>query len=160
MQVKEILRVKGNTLFTVTPDTRLSDCVVTMAEHDVGSLVVMDKGVVAGIVTFREVIAILAKRQKEHRTGPTPPVSEIFVNEVMNPSPTVAALNMEVDALRKLMLETHQRYLPVLDGSTLCGVISFHDVAKAVLEEQSFENKMLKGYIRDWPMEAESNSNS
>ncbi|HEX4918732.1 MAG TPA: CBS domain-containing protein [Limnobacter sp.] len=156
MQVKEVLRVKGNTLFTVTPETRLSDCVVTMAEHDVGSLVVMDKGNLAGIVTFREVIRVLAKRQKEHRTGPTPPVSEIFVSEVMNPNPTVAKLDMEVDNLRKLMLENHQRYLPVMDGSTLCGVISFHDVAKAVLEEQGFENKMLKGYIRDWPIEENS----
>ncbi|WP_370262531.1 CBS domain-containing protein [Limnobacter sp.] len=156
MQVKEVLRVKGNTLFTVTPETRLSDCVVTMADHDVGSLVVMDKGNLAGIVTFREVIRILAKRQKEHRTGPTPPVSEIYVSEVMNPSPTVATLDMEVDKLRKLMLENHQRYLPVMDGSTLCGVISFHDVAKAVLEEQGFENKMLKGYIRDWPIEENS----
>ncbi|MBU0783078.1 MAG: CBS domain-containing protein [Gammaproteobacteria bacterium] len=157
MQVKEVLRVKGNTLFTVTPDTHLSDCVVTMADHDVGSLVVMDKGELAGIVTFREVIRVLAKRQKEQRTGPTPPVAEIVVREVMNPEPTVATLDMEVDSLRKLMLENHQRYLPVMDGSTLCGVISFHDVAKAVLEEQGFENKMLKGYIRDWPMEENSN---
>ncbi|WP_334120410.1 CBS domain-containing protein [Limnobacter sp.] len=157
MQVKEVLRVKGNTLFTVTPDTHLSDCVVTMADHDVGSLVVMDKGELAGIVTFREVIRVLAKRQKEQRTGPTPPVAEIVVREVMNPAPTVATLDMEVDSLRKLMLENHQRYLPVMDGSTLCGVISFHDVAKAVLEEQGFENKMLKGYIRDWPMEENSN---
>ncbi|MEQ9107185.1 MAG: CBS domain-containing protein [Limnobacter sp.] len=157
MQVKEVLRVKGNTLFTVTPDTHLSDCVVTMADHDVGSLVVMDKGELAGIVTFREVIRVLAKRQKEQRTGPTPPVAEIVVREVMNPEPTVATLDMEVDSLRKLMLENHQRYLPVMDGTTLCGVISFHDVAKAVLEEQGFENKMLKGYIRDWPMEENSN---
>ena len=157
MQVKEVLRVKGNTLFTVTPHPHLSDCVVTMADHDVGSLVVMDKGELAGIVTFREVIRVLAKRQKEQRTGPTPPVAEIVVREVMNPAPTVATLDMEVDSLRKLMLENHQRYLPVMDGSTLCGVISFHDVAKAVLEEQGFENKMLKGYIRDWPMEENSN---
>ncbi len=157
MQVKEVLRVKGSTLFTVTSETSLSDCVVTMAEHDVGSLVVMDKGVLSGIVTFREVIRILAKRQKEQRTGPTPPVSEILVREVMNPSPKVATLDMEVDNLRKLMLENHQRYLPVMDGGTLCGVISFHDVAKAVLEEQGFENKMLKGYIRDWPMEESNN---
>jgi CBS domain-containing protein len=41
--------------------------------------------------------------------------------------------------------------MPVMDGSTLIGVLSFHDVAKAVLEEQSFENRMLKGYIKNWP---------
>jgi CBS domain-containing protein len=66
--------------------------------------------------------------------------------------PRVAAPDMEMDELRRLMVEHHQRYLPVMDGSTLLGVVSFHDVAKAVLEEQSFEgNRMLKNYIRNWP---------
>lgn len=157
MKVKEVLRVKGSTLFTVTPDMLLSDCVVTMAEHDVGSLVVMDKGQLAGIITFREVIRILAKRQKEQRVGPTPPVSEIYVHEVMNSTPALASPDMEIEALQKLMLENHQRYLPVMDGHVLCGVISFHDVAKAVLAAQEFENKLLKGYIRDWPAEESSN---
>ena len=46
-----------------------------------------------------------------------------------------------------------ERYLPVIDADTLLGVVSFHDVARAVLEAQSFENKMLKAYIRDWPTE-------
>ena len=153
MQVSEVLRVKGNTLFTVTPDTMLSDCVVTMAEHDIGSLVVMERGKLAGMLTFREVLRVLAKRQLEHRSGPTPPVAEIVVRDVMNPAPQVAAPAMEVNELRRLMLEHHQRYMPVMDGETLLGVISFHDVAKAVLEEQGFENRMLKAYIRDWPAE-------
>ena len=52
--------------------------------------------------------------------------------------------DMEMDELRRLMVEHHQRYLPVMDGNTLLGVVSFHDVAKAVLEEQSFENRMLR----------------
>ncbi len=43
------------------------------------------------------------------------------------------------------------RYVPVMDGTTLVGVLSFHDVARAVLEEQGFENRMLKGYIKNWP---------
>ena len=153
MQVSEVLRVKGNTLFTVTPDTMLSDCVVTRAEHDIGSLVVMERGKLAGMLTFREVLRVLAKRQLEHRSGPTPPVAEIVVRDVMNPEPQVAAPAMEVNELRRLMLEHHQRYMPVMDGEILLGVISFHDVAKAVLEEQGFENRMLKAYIRDWPAE-------
>ncbi len=153
MQVSEILRVKGSTLFTVTPETLLSECVVTMAEHDIGSLVVMDQGRLAGMLTFREVLRVLARRQIEHRTGPTPPVAEIVVREVMNTAPTVATPTMDVNELRRVMIETHQRYLPVMDGGTLLGVLSFHDVARAVLEEQSFENRMLKAYIRDWPAE-------
>ncbi len=153
MQVSEILKVKGSTLFTVGLGERLSDCVVTMAEHDIGSLVVMDKGKLAGIITFREVIRVLAKRQLEHRVGPTPPVAEIGVRDVMNPEPIIATPAMDVNDLRRTMLETHQRYLPVMEGDTLLGVVSFHDVARAVLEEQSFENRMLKAYIRDWPAE-------
>ena len=153
MHVSEILKVKGTTLFTVTPDSMLSDAVIVMAEHDIGSLVVMDRGRLAGMLTFREVIRVLAKRQIEHRTGPTPPVAELLVREVMNPSPTVASPSMDVNDLRRLMLENHQRYLPVMDAEVLLGVISFHDVARAVLEEQSFENRMLKAYIRDWPAE-------
>ena len=52
------------------------------------------------------------------------------------------------------MLERHARYVPVMDGTTLLGVVSFHDVAKAVYDEQNFENRMLKSYIEDSPDEA------
>ncbi len=153
MQVSEILRVKGRTLFTVSPESMLSDCVVSMAENDIGSLVVMDHGRLAGMLTFREVLRVLAKRQQEQRGAPTPAVADVAVRDVMNASPSIATPNMDVNELRRSMIETHQRYLPVMDGDTLLGVISFHDVARAVLEEQSFENKMLKAYIRDWPAE-------
>ena len=153
MQVSEILRVKGRTLFTATPDTMLSDSVVTMAENDIGSLLVMEKGRLAGMLTFREVLRVMAARQREHREGPTPPVAEIVVREVMNPSPSVATPDMDVNDLRRIMVESHQRYLPVMEGETVLGVVSFHDVARAVLEAQSFENRMLKAYIRDWPSE-------
>ena len=151
MKVSEILKAKGSTLFTVTPQTMLSDAVIVMAEQDIGSVVVMSRGRLAGMLTFREVLRVLARRQHEHRTGPTPPVAEIVVSEVMDPAPTVAAPDMAVNDLRRLMLEHHQRYIPVMDGTVLMGVISFHDVAKAVLEAQSFENRLLKAYIRDWP---------
>lgn len=153
MQVSEILRVKGNTLYTVGPDTMLSDAVITMSENDIGSIVVMEKGALLGLVTFREVMRVLAKRQSEHRAGPTPPVAQIRVRDVMNASPSVTTPTMDVNELRRSMVDSHQRYIPVMEDSTLLGVISFHDVARAVLEEQSFENRMLKAYIHDWPAE-------
>ena len=104
MKVSDILRVKGNTLFTVTPDQPLADAVNTMATHDIGSLVVMDHGT-------------------------------------------------EIDEVRRMMLGRHARYMPVLNEKTLMGVISFYDVARTVVEAQDFENRMLKAYIRDWPVE-------
>lgn len=151
MQVREVLRVKGSALYAVTPATMLSEAVMVMADHDIGSLVVMERGLLAGMLTFREVLQVLASRQREHREGPTPPVAEIIVRDVMNPQPIIATPEMDINELRRIMLESHQRYLPVMDERLLLGVISFHDVARAVLEAQSFENRMLKAYIRDWP---------
>ena len=153
MKVSKILEVKGKTLFTMGPQESLATAVMVMSENDIGSIVVMSNGKLAGMLTFREVVRILAKRQAENRVGPTPPVSSFTISEVMNPTPTVASPDMDVDQLRKLMVDSHERYLPVMDGDVLMGVVSFHDVAKAVLEMQSFENKMLKAYIRDWPQE-------
>jgi CBS domain-containing protein len=146
MQVREILAVKGQALFTIAPSKTLADAVAIMTEQDLGSLVVFDAGRMVGMLTFREVLKAL--KQAGSAWG-SQAVSGIMVQE-----PTVAGPDMDVDALRRLMVEQHMRYLPVMDGGTLMGVISFHDVAKAVLEEQSFENRMLKAYIRDWPAEA------
>jgi CBS domain-containing protein len=153
MLVSEILRVKGTALYTVGPEVPLSECVITMADLDIGSLVVMDRGKLAGMLTFREVIRVLASRQREHREGPTPPVGELLARDVMSSDPIVASPETDVNDLRRMMVETHQRYFPVVSAGTLQGVISFHDVARAVLEEQGFENRMLKAYIRDWPAE-------
>ena len=153
MKVSKILELKGTTLFTMSPQDSLANAVMVMAEHDIGSIVVMAQGRLAGMLTFREVIRILAKRQSENRIGPTPPISSFTIAEVMNPQPTIVHPDLDVDTLRKLMVDSHERYLPVMEGELLMGVISFHDVAKAVLDKQSFENKMLKAYIRDWPQE-------
>jgi CBS domain-containing protein len=153
VKVREILKVKGNILFTVGPDTLLSDAVITLDEQDIGSLVVMSEGRLAGMLTFREVNRVMAKRLRENLAGPTPTMAQIPVKEVMNASPTVASPEMTVDELREVMNACGERYLPVMDGVELLGVVSFHDVARAVLEAQNFENRMLRAYIKDWPGE-------
>jgi CBS domain-containing protein len=143
MKVSDILRVKGNALYTVMPDTPLTGAIAIMAELDIGSVVVMEFGDLVGMLTFREVINRLQANNGS--------VGDISVRKVMDDAPITVTPETEVMEVRRLMLERHARYLPVLDGRTLAGVISFYDVARAVLEEQSFENRMLKAYIRDWP---------
>jgi len=143
MQVKEILRVKGNRLITAEPGSRAVDAVKTMAEQNLGSLVVLDQGRMAGMLTFHELLDALAKRGGA--------LGDLKVSEIMVRDPVTASPEMEVNDLRRTMLDTSARYLPVMQDGKLLGVISFRDVAKAVLEEQDFENKMLKGYIKNWP---------
>jgi CBS domain-containing protein len=143
MQVKEILRVKGNRLLTIEPSGRAADAVKTMSEQNLGSLIVMEQGRMAGVLTFREILQALAARGGS--------VGDTSVADIMVRDPVTATPDMEVNDLRRTMLESGARYLPVVQEGKLLGVISFRDVAKAVLEEQDFENKMLKGYIKNWP---------
>jgi len=145
MKVADILRVKGNTLYTVPPDQPLAQALSTMAELDIGSLVVMDHGELTGMLTFREVIQAIVKNAGT--------VGSTRVRSVMDDAPLTCTPETEVDEVRRMMLERHARYMPVLDRSMLMGVISFYDVAKAVVDGQDFENRMLKAYIRDWPEE-------
>ena len=143
MLVSEILRIKGTVLFTTAPDAPLLDAVKVMAQNDIGSLVVMDHGRMHGIVTFAEVLRALADGDGT--------IGDMKISAITEREPLTAAPTIDVNELRRTMLDRHARYVPVMDGTTLLGVVSFHDVAKAVLEEQSFENQMLKSYIQDSP---------
>lgn len=144
MKVSEILKVKGNILFTVTPDTPMMEAVHAMAEKDIGSLVVMEAGGLVGMLSFREVMATL------HANGGA--VGGDTVRRHMDTRPLTITRDAELDEARRMMLERHARYVPVLEDGHLVGVISFYDVAKAILEAQGFENRMLKSYIQDQPL--------
>ena len=145
MKVSEILKVKGNILYTVPPETGLLDAINLMTEKDIGSLVIMNNGSVVGLLTFREVMRAVHANQGSVGQGT---VGEHMERDVLTMSP-----DTDVNDIRRLMLERHARYVPVMDGKVLLGVMSFYDVAKSVLEAQNFENTLLKAYIRDWPAE-------
>jgi len=146
MKVSDILRVKGGTLFTATPDEPLAQAVQMMSDHDIGSLVVMEHGDLVGMLTFREVIQSIVKNQG---------LGSTLVRSAMDDAPLTCTMETEMDEVRRMMLDRHARYMPVMDKRRLMGVISCYDVAKAVVDSQNFENKMLKAYIRDWPGQEE-----
>jgi CBS domain-containing protein len=143
MKVSDILRVKGSTLYTASPDEPLARALDLMAERDIGSLVVMEHGDLVGMLTFREVIKTLVKNGGS--------IGATVVRTAMDDAPLTCTTATDMDEVRRMMLDRHARYMPVMDKKMLMGVISFYDVAKAVVDSQNFENKMLKAYIRDWP---------
>ncbi|MGA8516094.1 MAG: CBS domain-containing protein [Burkholderiaceae bacterium] len=143
MKVSDILKSKGNTLYTITPEDSLAHAMQFMAEKDIGSLVVMSNSRVVGMLTFREVIVAI------NANGGS--VADTTVYRAMDNGPLICTPETELDEVRRMMLQRHARYMPVIDNRMLMGVISFYDVAKAVVDSQNFENKMLKAYIRDWP---------
>ena len=143
MKVSDILRVKGSALYTVPSDQLLAEAVKTMSDLDIGSLVVMDHGKLAGMLTFREIIASLGRNSGQ--------IGDTRIATVMDAAPLTCGPDTDINEVRRMALDRHARYMPVMDGHTLMGVISLYDVAKAVVESQDFENRMLKAYIRDWP---------
>ncbi|MBP6612487.1 CBS domain-containing protein [Aquabacterium sp.] len=147
MKVSDILRVKGSTLFTIQPEQPLGEAAASMADHDIGSLVVMDHGDLVGMLTFREVIKATVRNSGVF--------GSLTVRTVMDDHPLTCTPETELDEVRRMMLSRHARYMPVMTNRTLMGVISFYDVAKAVVDGQDFENRMLKAYIRDWPVNEE-----
>ncbi len=148
LKVSEILRVKGNTLYTATPDTQVSVAISTMSEQDIGSLVIMESGMLAGMLTFREIMRHLDQNEGN--------VGETTIRAIMDDAPVSVSPNTSAEEVQRLMLDKHARYIPVMDGPTLLGVISFYDMAQAIVAAQQFENNMLKAYIREWPLDSAS----
>lgn len=145
LKVSEILRVKGKTLYTATPDMPVQHAIETMSSHDIGSLVIMEHGTLVGMLTFREIL--------RHLDASSGSVGQTTIRSIMDDAPVSVTPNTSADEVQRLMLDKHARYIPVMDGPVLMGVISFYDMAQAIVAAQQFENNMLKAYIRDWPEE-------
>jgi CBS domain-containing protein len=141
--IRDILNLKGGSIYSVEPAAALTEVVALMVQHDIGSLVVIENGRMCGMLTFREVLqALLAKGGS---------LGGMCAHDVMLRDPICGTPADTIDKLREIMTQHHVRYLPVKDGQKLIGIISFHDVAKAIIKETRLENRLLKRYIEHSP---------
>ena len=147
MKVAKILNIKGNILYTTSPQAYLRDAIAKMVEEDIGSLVVLEKGKLVGMLTFREILTAI------HRNGGK--VADQTVADAYAREPLVLTPELDVYEMRQKMLDSHTRYVPVMEGDVLMGVLSLFDVAKSMIQAQKLENQLLKAYIRDWPEDPE-----
>ena len=143
MLIRDILNLKGGSIHSIESSTALSRAVSLMVDHDIGSLVVIDGGRMTGMLTFREVLRAI------DRNGGT--AENVLVRDVMVEEPVYGSPADTIDDLREVMTRHHVRYLPVKEGDALLGIVSFHDVAKAIIKETSMENRLLKRYIEGSP---------
>ena len=147
MRIRDILKLKGGAIYSAGPDTPLAEAVRVMAAHDVGSLVVIEGGRMVGMLTFREVLKAF-----DAEGG----IKDLKARDVMVADPIHGTPDDTIDDLREVMTQHHVRYLPVKDGETLVGVVSFHDAAKAIIRETALENRLLRRYIEADPAEAKA----
>ena len=145
MIVPDIVKMKGGTVYSIAPQGEVADAVSMMVRKDIGSLVVLDGTRLAGMLTFREVLNALEAHQGS--------LSGLKVEDIMLGNPVCGSPEDSLESLRELMNKDHIRYLAVKEGEQLLGVISFHDVANAVIKEVTLHNRMMETYIKNWPEE-------
>lgn len=148
MTVAELLADKakqspGGALFTVDPEVGVADAVAMMTEKAISSVIVMEDGVMQGLITLREILTALNSRGDN--------IMQAKCRHVMKVNPPTAKPDDTVDHLRGLMTELHITHVPVMKSGSLIGILSFHDIARSAIKDADFENKLLKQYIKNWP---------
>ncbi len=148
--IAKILETKGNQTISVNPDASLSEALKVMAEHNVGAVLVVDAGKIAGIFSERD---FARKGMIEGRA-----IGQIKVSEIMTSRVLYVAPDTSIQDCMKLMTENRIRHLPVLANGKLMGVISIGDVVKALIKvqedlisEQASQIGMLNNYITGGP---------
>ncbi len=139
MTVKHILQQKGRDFWTIDPDATVFDALAKMAEKDVGSLVVMDREKLIGIITERHYSRNVILKGK---TSPTTLVREIMERNVVHVRP-----DQPVELCMALMTERRVRHLPVLEGDRVIGIVSIGDLLKSIISKQKFVIDELEHYI-------------
>ena len=139
MTVKHILQQKGRNFWTIDPDATVFDALAKMAEKDVGSLVVMDREKLIGIITERHYSRKVIFKGK---TSPSTLVREIMERNVVHVRP-----DQPVELCMALMTERRVRHLPVLEGDRVIGIVSIGDLLKSIISKQKFVIDELEHYI-------------
>lgn len=139
MRIADVLRTKGSAVATIDQDVPVSELLRALAEHNVGAIVVVGAGGVAGIVSERDVVRRLHERGADLLSSP---VSEIMTTEVFTCSPADT-----VDSLTVVMTERRFRHVPVLSDGQLVGIVSIGDVVKSRIGQLEQSQDQLQAYI-------------
>jgi len=137
--LRQLLQAKSSGILSIAPDARVFDALKMMAEKNVGALLVMDAGRLAGIMTERD---YARKVILQGRSSLDTPVREIMTDKVLCVHP-----DQSVEECMGLMTDRRVRHLPVMDGDKLIGVLSIGDLVKETISEQQFVIKQLESYI-------------
>jgi CBS domain-containing protein len=139
MHIHEVLRTKGDHVVTVSPETTVRDLIATLAEHNIGAVVVStpDEPLV-GIVSERDIVRGLVKGTD---------ILDVAIAEIMTAQVRTADPAATVEDLMRLMTEHRIRHVPVMSDGALHGIVSIGDVVKSRIGELEFERDQLESYV-------------
>ena len=135
----QVLAGKSARIWSIAPDKTVFDGLRLMADKDIGALVVVEHGRPVGVLSERDYARKVILR---HQSSRLTPVSAIMTDAFVAVSPDVG-----VDSCMSLMTSRRCRYVLVMEGDDLCGVVSIGDLVKATIEEQTFTIRQLERYI-------------
>ena len=139
MTLRQLLQSKGGAAWSVPSTSTVFDALQSMAEKNVGALLVIDNEKLVGIISERDYARKVALKGKSSKETP---VKEIMTEKVVYVRP-----DESIEECVAVMTEKHIRHLPVIDAGVLIGVISIGDVVRAVIAEQKFIIAQLENYI-------------
>ena len=138
--VRELLKIKGNQVWSIAYDMTIKDALQVMAQNDVGALPVTKDGKLVGIFSERDYARKMA--QKDECSMNT------LVSDLMTSKVFYVNLDCSIEDCMALMTERHIRHLPVLEGDEMVGMISIGDLVKAIISTQKDQINMLENYIQ------------
>jgi len=138
--VRQLLREKGEKVHTVGPEDTVYNAIRKMADENIGSLIVMDDGKIAGIITERHYARNVALKG---RASPSTPVKDIMETKVVYAQP-----DQSVEECMAIMTDKKVRHLPVMEDQQLMGLVSIGDLVKNIISDQKFIIDQLEHFIR------------
>ena len=138
--VSELLKTRDGTLWHVRPEESVFAALELLARYEVGALMVMESGRLVGVLSERDYtrkVALQGRNSKETR------VSDIMTRNVITVAPTT-----RTRACMALMSEKKIRHLPVVDGSTVLGMISIRDIMDDIIADHEATIAQLENYIQ------------
>ncbi len=139
--VHQILKTKGNKIWSIAPQETAYKALQLMSEKNLGALLVIDNEKVVGVFTERDYARKVILKGKSSKTTK---VSELMTKEVLYVGPETS-----VEDCMSLMTEKRVRHLPVMEKKHLVGVVTQGDVVKQLIADQKFENEELERYIHE-----------
>lgn len=137
--IRQLLKVKGRKIWTVTPATRVFDALQMMAEKDVGALLVVKSKTLVGVFSERDYARKVILQGKSSK--------DILVSEIMSSPPIFIEPDNTIDQGLALMSAKHIRHLPVIENNRLVGIVTIGDLVKSLISEQKVVIDHLEKHI-------------